>query len=118
MFWVALEDHQVMFDLPYSQISGEDAPLEWTSTQLEGAIPDLTYAIGFDVPISMKVKNYKSPKVFIKENELKLNFSVEIDLYDEQYKNLYATIWLNNINLDFNMTLDSTDGYYLILDWN
>jgi hypothetical protein len=40
--------NQIPIDIPYSQIKQNNFPIDWTSTQLEGAIPNLCDKIGYD----------------------------------------------------------------------
>lgn len=36
-------------------------PIDWTSSQLEGAIPELCEFVGYDMPLSSRFKNLGAP---------------------------------------------------------
>ena len=36
-------------------------PIDWTSSQLEGAIPELCEFVGYDMPLSPRFKNLGAP---------------------------------------------------------
>ena len=48
-------------DISHKSIVENKFPIEWTSSQLEGAIPDLCEYVGYDMPLSARFKNLGAP---------------------------------------------------------
>ena len=91
-------------------------PIEMTSNQLEGAIPQFTKYVGEDVSLSAIFKNIGAPKfIFDGDKEISIQFSMEVDLYDEFYDNLFATLQFFDVIIEFDMWLD---GMTLNFNWN
>jgi len=73
-------------DASYDVIMSTHFPIDWTSTQLEGAIPSLCDAIGFDVKLSSRFKNKGAPKFVFKREEMSIKFDMIMELYDKDFK--------------------------------
>ena len=61
MFAVILTHNQIGIDAPYSKFVETNFPVDWTSTQLEGALPGFTSIAGYDKPLSMTFMNEGTP---------------------------------------------------------
>ena len=69
MFQVILGHNHIDIDLPYDYLKKVQFPIRWDSTTLEQFIPDLTDYIGYDVPLSARMRNIGAPRfIYNKEN--------------------------------------------------
>jgi hypothetical protein len=76
----------------FYQMKKNGFPLEMTSNQLEGAIPQFTKYVGFDKEISLKLKNVGAPRfIFDDDKQMSITFSMEVDLYDEFFEQKMAS---------------------------
>jgi len=62
MFEVILGKNQIINDMPHHYLNSIKFPIHWDSTTLEQFIPDLTDYIGYDVPLSARMKNIGAPR--------------------------------------------------------
>lgn len=60
-------------------------PIEFTTSNLEGAVPHLTKYCGYDNQMSMQIKNLGAPRIIYNEKYMKILFSLEVDFYDVSY---------------------------------
>lgn len=84
-------------------------PIEWTSTQLEGAVSGLCDAIGFDVPLSVRVMNQGAPRFIFRKDHVNIQFNMQVDVFSQDYSEKYLEIHYKNLEIDFFMTLDEND---------
>lgn len=92
-------------DMTYDQIKATGFPMDLTSDQMEGAIPDLTDFAGYDVELSLRFKNIGAPRFYFTENEMSVNFGLMIEFYDKDYEEMIMSIEFKDLNIDFNMYL-------------
>ena len=78
MFYVILNDNKISKDAAYDAIVASNFPIPWTSTQLEGAIPNLCDAIGYDVPLSVTFVNEGAPKFVFRRDEMSIKFNMTL----------------------------------------
>jgi hypothetical protein len=102
-------------DAPYDMIMSMHFPIDWTSTQLEGAIPSLCDAIGFDKPLSSRFKNKGAPKFIFKKEEMSIKFDMIMELYDQNFTEHYLDVVYHGMFIKFKM--DLTSDLMLLVDW-
>ena len=90
-------------------------PIDWTSTQLEGAIPGITEAIGYDVPLSCKFVNEGAPKFIYTRDEISINYDMTVEVYDQALQNKFLDIHFHGLIIKFKMELLS--NMTLMVDW-
>jgi hypothetical protein len=65
---VLLGYNTISVDMTYDQIKATGCPLDFTTDQMEGAIPDITDYVGYDVELSLRFKNIGAPRFIFTEN--------------------------------------------------
>lgn len=105
MFEVILGKNQIPIDLSYDIITASQFPIAFTSTQLEGAIPDLCDFIGYDVPLSGRFKNVGAPRFVFNNEAMTIKYSMEVEVWDEAFTKQYLTLTYHDIVIDFDMKL-------------
>ena len=91
-------------------------PIEFTSTQLEGAVPGLCNSIGYDVKLDTRWSNVGAPKFIFGNGNVKVLFSMLIEVYDRAHSKQYMDIHYDGMEVDFNLALGS--DMFLNIDWN
>jgi len=114
MFEVILGKNQIPVDLSYDVITASKFPIAFTSTQLEGAIPDLCDFIGYDVPLSGRFKNAGAPRFVFNDEAMTIKYSLEVEVWDEGFTKQYLTLIYHDVSIDFDMKLE---GMTLVTDW-
>lgn len=89
-------------------------PIDWTSSQLEGAIPELCEYVGYDMPLSSRFKNLGAPIFTLNKQELRVNFSMQVEVFDENFTSNFLTITFENIIIDFTMKVEKMK---IITEW-
>ena len=105
----------ISIDMTYDEIKATGFPLDFTTDQMEGAIPDLTDYAGYDVELSLRLKNIGAPKLYFTDDEMSVNFEMMIEFYDEKYEEMIMSISYYDINIDFNMYLED---FTILCDFN
>jgi hypothetical protein len=101
--------------MSYKDLKEVEFPLHWDSTTLENFVPDFTSYVGYDVPLSARIKNFGAPRfVFDKENMI-VKFSMEVEVWDEDYNDMFLTIKYNDVVIDFDMWLEDMT---VLTNWN
>ena len=90
-------------------------PIDWTSTQLEGAVPSLSNAIGYDVPLSSRFVSRGAPKFVFNSNEMSIKFDMTVEVWAKDYSQKYLDINMNGLFIKFKMQL--TKDLQLLVDW-
>lgn len=85
MFHVLLAREKVHVRSPYQSIMKYKPPFDWTSTQLEGAIPNLCDTIGYDVPLSLVFVNDGAPLFKFHPEEMSIKFNMDVQVWDEGF---------------------------------
>ena len=89
-------------------------PIEWTSTQLEGAVPGLCNVIGYDVKLNTRWMNNGAPRFIFNKDEMKIKFDMIVEVYNEEYNQMFMEIHYNGMEIDFGMKLSDTK---LMVNW-
>lgn len=90
-------------------------PFDWTSTQLEGAIPNLCDTIGYDKPLSMSFANEGAPLFVFRKDEMSVKFDMLVEIFSEDYSQKHLDIHFKGLKIKFKMYLESNMS--LFLDW-
>lgn len=67
-----LGHNQLSKEASYQTIVDSGFPIDWTSTELEGALPSLCDNIGYDVPLSAKFMNRGAPRFIFNKDEMSI----------------------------------------------
>lgn len=105
----------ISIDMTYDQIKATGFPLDFTTDQMEGAIPGITDYAGYDVELSLRFKNIGAPRFFFTENEMSINFELMIEFYDKDFEEMLMSVSYHDINIDFNMYLQD---FTILFDFN
>lgn len=116
MFNVLLRENQIPIDVSYEKMVEINFPIEWTSTQLEGAVPDLCNSIGYDVPLSARFKNLGAPKFVFQPENMQINFGLEVEVWNQNFSQKFLTFKFKKVIIDFDMRLDKK--MILYTTWN
>jgi hypothetical protein len=54
---VILGHNHIEVDVSYDMMKRNAFPIDWTTTQLEGAVPGISQVLGYDVPLSCRFVN-------------------------------------------------------------
>ena len=63
---VILDKNQLNVDIPYDMIVENKFPVDWTTTNLEGAVSGLCEYVGYDKNLSARFRNLGAPKYMFK----------------------------------------------------
>lgn len=84
-------------DLTNEFLESVDFPIRWDSTNLENAVPDLTDYIGYDVPLSARIRNMGAPRFIFNRHEMIIVYSMAVEVWDEHFDNWVVTIEYHDI---------------------
>lgn len=115
IFEVILGKNRIHMDLTNEFLESVDFPIRWDSTNLENAVPDLTDYIGYDVPLSARIRNMGAPRFIFNRHEMIIVYSMAVEVWDEHFDNWVVTIEYHDIQIDFEMWLE---GYNVTTWWN
>lgn len=90
-------------------------PFDWTSTQLEGAIPNLCDSIGYDVPLSLVFVNDGAPLFKFHPEEMSIKFNMDVQVWDEGFTKNFMDIHFDELLIKFDMKL--AKNLTLFVDW-
>lgn len=90
-------------------------PIHWDSTTLENFIPDFTSQVGYDVPLSARIKNLGAPRFIFDKEEMNIKFGMEVEVWDEDFREYFLSIKYHDVIIDFDMWLE---GMNVLTDWN
>lgn len=90
-------------------------PIHWDSTTLENFIPDFTSHVGYDVPLSARIKNLGAPRFIFDKEEMNIKFGMEVEVWDEDFREYFLSIKYHDVMIDFDMWLE---GMNILTDWN
>ena len=90
-------------------------PIDWTSTQLEGAVPSLCESIGYDVPLSTKFSNEGAPRFIFSQNEMQIHYDMMVEVWDQEYRTRFLDLHFHELVIKFKMQLLS--NMTLMVDW-
>lgn len=93
-------------DVPQSYFTSVNFPIPFTTTQMDGAVPDLTNYVDFDLPLSAKFSNLGAPRFIFNKEEMSVLFDMEVEFFDEFYIEKIMTITFRDIYIDFDMWLE------------
>ena len=105
LFEIILGKNTISVDVTHNTMKSSGFPVEMTSTQLEGAIPHLTEAVGDDKNLNARFMNYGAPRFIFSESHMSVTYSLLVDLYDESYQEKVASILFNDVTISFKMWL-------------
>mmetsp|Transcript_16121 Transcript_16121/g.27257 ORF Transcript_16121/g.27257 Transcript_16121/m.27257 type:complete len:140 (+) Transcript_16121:857-1276(+) len=107
--YAILGHNQVKQDFSYQFTIDNDYPIVFDSTQMEGAVPDLASFIGYDVPLSMRIKNKGAPQFTFDEHQTTVQFSLEWEMWSEDFTTLFVSIDMIDILLDCDMSIQRNE---------
>lgn len=84
--------NELSVDVPQSYFTDADFPMPFTTTQMEGAVPDLTEFTDYDLPLSAKFKNVGAPRFVYTEEEMSVLFDMKVEFFDEFYTQKFMSI--------------------------
>ena len=82
---------------------------------MEGAIPSLCDAIGYDIPLSVKFSNDGAPMFIFTKNEMSIHFNMLVEVFDKDLKSKYLDLHYENMEIKFKMQL--LQNMTLMVDW-
>ena len=85
------------------------------TTQLEGAIPGLCDAAGYDKPVSIVFSNSGAPRFIFKHDDLSIKFDLMVSLYDREFTQKYVDITMKGLLIKFKVRLDQDMNVFT--DW-
>lgn len=69
-------------------------------------MPDFTSYVGYDLPLSARVKNLGAPRFIFNKESMKIKFSMEVEVWDEDFCDKFLTIRYHDVDIDFDMWLE------------
>jgi len=112
---VILGHHYISVDVTYDTMQQNGFPIDWTTTQLEGAIPGIGAAYGYDVPLSCKFQNEGAPKFIFTGDEMEINYDMTVQVWNKNYVDHLMDIHFHGLVIKFKMQLLS--NMTLMVDW-
>lgn len=85
-------------------------PISLDSTQFEGMIPHLVDAIGYDVPLNLRLMNNGAPRFVFHKNNMIIDLSVIAEVYNDKWSEQFFEVHFNHFKIDFDMSLNGADG--------
>ena len=116
MFEVVLGSGTIEIDISYQQMQDNHFPIDWTSTQLEGAVDGICDAIGYDIPLSARFINEGAPRFVLTKDDLSVRYNMLVEVYDENFNEKYLDMHFKDVFVKFDMNLN--DDFLLQVDWN
>ena len=105
----------ISIDMTYDQIKATGFPMDFNTDQMEGAVPDISEYAGYDVELSLRIKNIGPPRFYFTENQMSINYELLVEFYDQNYEKMIMSISYHDINIDFNMYLED---FTMLCDFN
>jgi hypothetical protein len=86
---------------------------------MDGAIPNMSDTFGYDVPLSIRIKNLGAPMFEFGEDHMDVTFGLIWEIYKEDFSVKWAEIEMTDIYLDFDVWLERDEGAQIMrLNWN
>jgi hypothetical protein len=81
---------------------------------LEEFIPEFTDYVGYDVPLSARLKNLGAPRFIYNKQEMKIKYSCEVEVWNGDFTDYIMTLKYYDIEIVFDMWLE---GMTLNTEW-
>lgn len=101
--------NQLSIDIPQEYFLKAEFPIDFTTTQIEGAVPDLTLYTEYDLPMSAKFKNLGAPRFIFNDEEMSVLFDMEVEFFDEGFDTKLMSINYYDMYIDFDMWLEDME---------
>lgn len=116
MFEVVLGSGTISIDISYQQMQDNHFPIDWTSTQLEGAVSGICESIGYDIPLNARFTNRGAPRFVLAKDDLSVRFSMKVEVFDDQFNQKYLDMDFDDLLVKFDMWLN--DDFVLQVNWD